>query len=232
MTSPASPAAIQLDQVRFAYHAKASAVLDIPHWQVLPQQKMFVAGASGSGKSTLLNLLAGALTPDSGSVSLLGTRFSALSGRAKDKFRARHIGVVFQQFNLIPYLSVADNILAAAHFSGTLTRQTCEQAAELLSRLQLPDTVLQTAASRLSVGQQQRVAIARALINQPELVIVDEPTSALDADARDTFMALLLELAANSAVVFVSHDTSLAHYFDAQVSMTSLNQAHPRSEAS
>ena len=186
---------------------------------------MFLSGPSGSGKSTLLNLLCGTLTPTAGNIALLGQPFSSLSNRQRDKFRARNIGVVFQQFNLVPYLSVAQNISAAAYFSGkgNCSQKVLANTCELLDRLQLPSHVLHAKADALSIGQQQRVAIARALTNSPQLLIVDEPTSALDADARDSFMALLKEVASDSTMIFVSHDNAMERYFDRHCRISELS---------
>ncbi|MEE3131735.1 MAG: ATP-binding cassette domain-containing protein, partial [Pseudomonadota bacterium] len=156
---------------------------------------------------------------------LLAQPFSALSNRQRDKFRARNIGVVFQQFNLIPYLSVAQNINAAVYFASTNVSKTASDAKlrHLLDKLQLPSHVLHAKADALSIGQQQRVAIARALINDPQLLIVDEPTSALDTDARDSFMSLLKDVAGESTMIFVSHDKAMESYFDRHCSMSELN---------
>jgi putative ABC transport system ATP-binding protein len=147
-----------------------------------------------------------------------------MSGRQRDKFRAQHIGVVFQQFNLIPYLSVMKNIQLANYFASSGNKAIEESAKALLSKLKLPLTTLDKRSSELSVGQQQRVAIARALINAPEILLVDEPTSALDMSARDAFMQVLIETcdAANTTMVFVSHDMSLKDYFKASVAMPEL----------
>ena len=133
--------------------------------------------------------------------------------------------MVFQQFNLIPYLSVAQNISAAAYFSGkgNSSQKVLANTCELLDRLQLPSHVLHAKADALSIGQQQRVAIARALINSPQLLIVDEPTSALDADARDSFMALLKEVASDSTMIFVSHDNAMERYFDRHFRISELS---------
>ncbi|WP_218353304.1 ABC transporter ATP-binding protein [Alteromonas lipotrueiana] len=220
-----SSVAIQLDNIVFSYPGTSQPVLAIDHWHVAKGAHVFVEGASGSGKSTLLNLITGTLTPTSGSLSLLNTPFSELSARKKDKFRAQHIGVVFQQFNLIHYLSVAQNIEAAAYFAGRKQHYTINNAAAMLDKLQLPDSLLHQKASTLSVGQQQRIAIARALINHPQIVIVDEPTSALDANARDKFMQLLLSTAKDATLLFVSHDTSLSHHFSHHFKMENLNSA-------
>ena len=187
-------------------------------------ERIFLHGPSGTGKSTLLNLLAGILLPSSGSIDILGERLNTLSARQRDKWRARHIGVVFQQFNLVPYLNAVDNIQLAAHFGGSLNAE--DRAKDLLLAFGINSDHHSNTASQLSLGQQQRVAIARALINQPELLIVDEPTSALDTQNRDAFIALLLEQATrhNTTLIFVSHDLSLASEFSRVEALSTINQ--------
>lgn len=198
----------------------------IDSWRVESGQKVFLYGPSGSGKSTLLNVLAGIVRPQQGSVRLLNQDFSQLSARKRDQFRARHIGVVFQQFNLVPYLSVLDNILLAAHFANKPKSEVEQRAREFLHRLALEPNSLAQRADSLSVGQQQRIAIVRALINSPEILIADEPTSALDSDTRDHFMELLLDCISESGttLVFVSHDRSLMSHFSNTLNLLELNQ--------
>lgn len=223
---------IQLDNLVFSWPRQKTPVLSIPHWQVERGERVFLHGPSGGGKSTLLNLLAGLLLPQQGRVKILQTELQRLSGRARDRFRAQHIGLVFQQFNLIPYLDVETNILLGAHFNPA-RRAACLSPAALLERLALPATLLHQPASQLSVGQQQRVAVARALINAPALIIADEPTSALDSDTRDAFIRLLLDCAGaqNSTLIFVSHDRTLAPYFTRHEQLAQLNQATPVQES-
>ncbi len=197
-------------------------VLNIPALRLMPGQHLFVRGASGSGKTTLLNLLAGVLPLQQGEIWLGSRQLQPASAALRDRMRAQQIGVVFQQLNLIPYLSVLDNVLLGQAFAG---RQADLPRARLLLRsLQLPETLWSAPALQLSVGQQQRVAIARALLGKPTLLIADEPTSALDADNRDAFMQLLLQEAADagSTVIFVSHDKALARYFQFQLDMSRL----------
>ena len=217
--------AIEVSNLQFSYTKESPPIIDIKAWQVSQGEHVFLSGPSGSGKSTLLNLLCGTLTPTQGDIALLAQPFSALSNRQRDKFRARNIGVVFQQFNLIPYLSVAQNINAAVYFASTNVSKTASDAKlrHLLDKLQLPSHVLHAKADALSIGQQQRVAIARALINDPQLLIVDEPTSALDTDARDSFMSLLKDVAGESTMIFVSHDKAMESYFDRHCSMSELS---------
>ena len=191
----------------------------------------FLYGPSGCGKSTLLGLMAGVLVAQHGSVSLLGRDWAAQRGGSRDARRADHVGVIFQQFNLLPYLSVLDNVLLPCRFSALRSRRCTggpvAAAQALLQQVGLPAALWVRPAAALSVGQQQRVAAARALIGAPELVIADEPTSALDAALRDEFMTLLLGQcrAAGSTLVFVSHDERLAARFDEQLSLPALNQA-------
>ncbi|MEW9799275.1 ABC transporter ATP-binding protein [Alteromonas sp. CYL-A6] len=218
--------ATHINALTFSYGKQQPVVLDIPHWQIPRGQHIFLSGDSGSGKSTLLNLIAGTLTPTSGDITLMDAPFSVLPARRRDRLRAEHIGIVFQQLNLISYLTVQDNIAAAAYFAGRDYQHLETRIAALLDQLALPERVLKQQASELSVGQQQRVAIARALINAPALLIVDEPTSALDTRARDAFMDVLITTAADSAMLFVSHDPGLAGHFSHQQTMTALNRAH------
>jgi putative ABC transport system ATP-binding protein len=170
-------------------------------------------------------------------VSLLGSDWAAMSGARRDAFRADHVGYIFQQFNLLPYLSVEDNVLMACRFSKLRHQRAVAAsgaaiacARELLTGVGLDAGLWTRKASELSVGQQQRVAAARALIGAPEVVIADEPTSALDAAMRDGFMRLLRRecARAGSALVFVSHDERLAGSFDQVVSLPTVNRAATR----
>ena len=220
--------AIQIENCQFRYHPDSDkALLQIAHLRVEKGETVFVYGPSGSGKSTLLNLLAGILLPQQGNISLDNVIVNRLSHRKRDAFRARHIGMVFQRFNLIPYLTVADNIKLASHFSLRDKQYLQQRRDGLLNALQLDPEILMRPASQLSVVQQQRVAIVRALINEPELLIVDEPTSALDSDARDSFVDLLLDQikAAQATLLFVSHDRSLARHFSRQLDIQSFVDA-------
>ncbi len=225
--------AVLVESLLFSYVA-SKPIIEIKKWQLGKSEHVFLYGPSGCGKSTLLNLIAGILAPQEGKVSVLGTDIATLKTSKRDRFRAQNIGVVFQQFNLVPYLSVLDNILLAMHFAndtsaktvamkGDLTRQ--QRIAAMLHALQLPSDCILQKASELSVGQQQRVAIARALINKPDVLIVDEPTSALDAAAKDAFMQVLTDTAisSNAALIFVSHDQSLAKHFKRVESLTDIN---------
>lgn len=226
MTNISEQPALLLRDVKYAYDKQAPLILDIPEWRVERGARVFLRGASGSGKSTLLNLLAGMLVASEGEVQVAGSNMKQLSARQRDRFRAQHIGVVFQQFNLIPYLSVMDNVLLAANFAGGLSKDTEQTAKRLFAQVNIPQSLYQQKAMHLSIGQQQRVAIVRALLNSPDLLLVDEPTSALDADNRDAFMRLLLEVveAQAASLVFVSHDLNLAAYFETTLELASINR--------
>lgn len=225
--------AIDLTDIRFRWQKKLPAVLDIPSLVIESGESVFLHGPSGSGKSTLLGLLGGVLLPETGSVSLLGRELTAMNGRARDRFRADHIGFLFQQFNLVPYLSVLENILLPCRFSA-FRRERVETEAplvsvakKLLTELDLAPVLWQRQASTLSVGQQQRVAMARALIGRPEIIIADEPTSALDVERQNAFLDLLLRSCAETSatLLFVSHDHRLAEKFTREIALQTINHA-------
>ena len=176
-------------------------------------------GASGTGKSTLLSVISGTLLPDQGSVEIAKTEITNLSASARDRFRAEQLGVIFQQFNLLPFGSVADNILLPLRFAPirrNRVKDAKSEVARLCAALGLPVDIVREKASSLSVGQQQRVAVARALIGHPPLIIADEPTSALDINSQDAFLDLLFTQAQTqgTSVVLVSHDEKLGPRFD------------------
>jgi putative ABC transport system ATP-binding protein len=189
---------------------------------------VLLLGPSGSGKSTLLGLLCGTLRPDAGQVRLQGQNLAALRGAALDRLRAETFGVIFQQFNLLPYATGLDNVLLPLRFApGRRARVAtpAEEALRLLEGLGLPADLMRRApAARLSVGQQQRVAVARAMIGRPPVILADEPTSALDAAAQDGFLGLLFEqcAATGAALLMVSHDARLADRFDRVVEMDAI----------
>lgn len=220
--------AVELANVAFSWPGAERAVVEIASLRIVRGERIFLRGPSGSGKSTLLNLLAGVLMPRSGRIRVLGTDLAALRGAARDGFRADHIGYIFQLFNLIPYLSVLENVCLPCGFSRVRKANAQraagmdDEARRLLAHLDVGDAdVLQRAVTRLSVGQQQRVAAARALIGAPELVLADEPTSSLDADRRAAFLELLFRECkrAGATLVFASHDLSLAPLFDRTVEL-------------
>ena len=222
--------AIDLRRLRFRYGG-GPWVLDIPELTLERGTRAFLFGPSGSGKTTLLGVLAGVLEAEEGEVRVLGEDLASLSGAQRDAFRAEHIGYVFQMFNLIPYLSVLDNIALPARMNaerrarldGAGVRET---AAQLADHLQIGD-LLKKPVTELSVGQQQRVAACRALIGSPELIVADEPTSSLDFDRREAFLQLLFQECerAGATLVFVSHDRTLEGMFSRTISLPDVNKA-------
>lgn len=229
MTAPI----VHLSDLKFAWPG-GPALLQIEAFDLRPGERFFLRGPSGSGKSTLLGLIAGVLDPQGGEVSVLGQDLTQLSGAQRDRLRADHLGVIFQMFNLVPYLSVIQNVVLPCRFSArrmaeaTVNGAIEDEARRLLARLGLDDPeLLSRKVTDLSVGQQQRVAVARALIGKPALIIADEPTSALDADTRDRFIELLSEEAQNTgaALLFVSHDGALAPLFDRALDLAEINAA-------
>ncbi|MCG8414071.1 MAG: ABC transporter ATP-binding protein [Pseudomonadales bacterium] len=222
--------AISITNLHYTWPGAERPTLDVPDFQVACGESVFLRGASGSGKSTLLSLLAGILAAPADSVRILDTDIASLTARKRDRFRAEHIGIVFQQFNLIPFLTVGQNLKLAARFTGKSGQAVENRSVELVESLQLHPDLLQRPADQLSVGQQQRVAIARAFINSPEIILADEPTSALDADAKDHFVRLLLSIRESTgcAVVFASHDNSLADMFETKVALADINKVKPQ----
>lgn len=241
MASATDTALLSIRDLRFGWPGHEALII-IDNFQIAHGEHVFLEGPSGSGKSTLLGLIAGVLTPTAGSISIADTDIASQSHAARDRFRAEHIGIVFQLFNLLPYLSLIANVALPCEMSARRKERAIArsgsveaEAQRILARLGIADeSMLKRTVSDLSVGQQQRVAAARALIGEPDLIIADEPTSALDANTRDAFMALLMEEAnlANAGLLFVSHDASLGQRFGRKISLNNLNQAAPAKVAS
>jgi putative ABC transport system ATP-binding protein len=222
--------ALQISRLRFRWPGQGHEVLQLAHMALPRSGRLLVYGDSGCGKSTLLSLAAGVVLPSAGEVSLLGQAWHELSVRERERRRADHVGYVFQQFNLLPYLSVIDNVMLPCQLSlrrASRCAQPRQAAQHLLAALDLDPSLWSRPAAQLSVGQQQRVAAARALIGQPELVIADEPTSALDERRRDAFMQLLIEQCqqAGSALLFVTHDERLQAYFEHTLHLPSATES-------
>ena len=227
---PAAAPAVELSALRFGYRPGRD-VLSIDHLRIDRGETVFLHGPSGSGKTTLLGILAGVLQATSGQVKVLGQDFTTMSSGARDAFRASHLGYVFQMFNLIPYLSVRENILLPirldAHRRAKLGTVPLDKAVrDIAGELDIVD-LLDAPIAELSVGQQQRVAAARALIGAPEVIVADEPTSALDTDRREQFLQLLFASCrhAGATLVFVSHDHTLMPMFSRTVELADINRA-------
>jgi len=223
---------LQAQNLRFGYEP-GQTLIDIGNFTIRKGESIFLRGPSGSGKSTLLGLIGGVLTPDAGSISISGQHITDISAGQRDQIRADHLGIIFQQFNLLPYLSVIQNCALPCQFSAIRKKRAIKMsgtvlaaARTLVTALGLSQEHLSRPVGELSVGQQQRVAVARALIGGPDLIIADEPTSALDHDNRDKFIELLNSQrdAFGSSLLFVSHDNTLASHFDRSESLNDLNQ--------
>lgn len=217
--------ALTLKQVAFHWSRRAAFGLSVPDFSIERGARVLLLGESGSGKSTLLSLICGINAPQQGEIGVGGTVMGTLRPAARDRFRAEQIGIVFQQFNLLPYASPMDNILLPLRFAPERRARVGDAqsaALALTDALGLGrDLIMSSTADRLSVGQQQRVAVARALIGAPSLIIADEPTSALDAGSQANFLDLLFAqcAAAGSTLLMVSHDERLAPRFDRNVRM-------------
>ena len=226
---------IQINKLRFSWKGQTYDTLSIDQMSIAKGEHVLLRGESGSGKTTLLNLLAGILSPKAGKLSLLGEDLHAMKPAKRDRFRADHLGIIFQQFNLLPYLSVIDNVTLPCQFSARRRNKAGDQqqtAIRLLNHLGLENALYHRSVSDLSVGQQQRVAAARALIGQPEIIIADEPTSSLDTNKRDDFLNLLFQEAdaQNSTILFVSHDPAISEHFSKVIELSDINRVSGASE--
>jgi len=225
--------AVRLSDVRFGWDTEE--LISIGEFAVPRGQRVFIEGPSGCGKSTLLGLIGGVTVPRGGSVTVLGERVSELSPRGRDRFRADHIGIVFQLFNLVPYLSMLENVRLPCRFSSRRRGRVSEEGSDiqaeafrLLNALGLgAPELLERPVTELSIGQQQRVAAARALMGRPEILIADEPTSALDEAARGQFLELVMKEcdASETTLLLVSHDARLAPLFERHVSFGDINRS-------
>ena len=224
---------LEIKNLSFRWKNSDSLLLDMPEFNVKKHEHVFLQGPSGSGKSTLLGLIGGILVSESGELKLLGQDIKNLSRSGRDSFRVDHVGFIFQLFNLLPYLSIEENVMLPLSFSSIRAKNTgktkidqLNETERLLKSLGLEDQLAKkNPVTDLSVGQQQRVAAARALIGNPELIIADEPTSALDSDLRYSFLEILFSECkkAGSTLLFVSHDSTLSNLFSRKISMDEIN---------
>jgi putative ABC transport system ATP-binding protein len=201
---------VEISDVTKRYDSGVQPAVDQVSLTVGTGEAMAIMGPSGSGKSTLLNLMAGLDRPTSGSIYVAGERIDRLSETALARFRRRQVGMIFQFFNLLDDLTVADNILLPAQLAGIPRAQARRQASQLMERLQISQHASAYPA-RLSGGERQRVAIARALVNAPDLLLADEPTGALDTATGEEIGDLLMELnKEGQSLVMVTHNPDLA----------------------
>jgi putative ABC transport system ATP-binding protein len=221
--------AVHMQDLSFGYEPHTP-IVRVKEFYIEKGKRVFLHGSSGSGKTTLLGLIAGVLLPQQGTCEVLGKELTQLSLSARDRHRGSEMGYIFQSFNLIPYLSVKENIdLPCRVHTKRRKRITApsleEEVVRIAERLDLAEH-LHRGVTKLSTGQQQRVAIARAVIGRPRLVIADEPTSSLDCDRQERFLRLLLEVCdeARATLIFVSHDRSLMSHFDERIAISDINQ--------
>lgn len=223
--------AIHLQNVMFGYD-RQTPVLHVDGLTVKTGKRVFLYGPSGSGKTTLLGLITGILQPQQGSCKVLGKEMTRMSMSARDQLRGSEMGYIFQSLNLIPYLTVRQNVALPCQVhkrrrKNIVAPTVAEEVERLIKRLEL-ETHLDRDVKKLSTGQQQRVAIARAVIGKPSLVLADEPTSSLDTDRQQAFLELLFEVCneANATLVFVSHDRSMMSLFDEQIALDEISRVH------
>jgi len=207
---------IQIESLKFQYHDNGF-YLSVPHFAVRAGEKVAVVGPSGSGKTTLLNLLAGILTPMAGSIQVDETSVSDLNDAGRRDFRIRNIGFVFQDFELLDYLSILDNILHPYRITSALklTGQVCQRAIFLAEQMGVAGQ-LKKHPGKLSQGEKQRVAICRALLPQPRLILADEATGNLDPDNKTLILDLLFNAVSDhdATLLAVTHDHELLKRFD------------------
>lgn len=198
-------------------------ILDVPRLELAAGEQVVIRGRSGGGKTTLLNVIAGLATADGGKVVVQNIDVSRLPEAARDRFRARHIGFVFQTFNLLAGFSALENVLLGMTFTGQ--RNDPRRATELLGRVGLGHRLTHKPAA-LSVGEQQRVAVARALVNRPVLLLADEPTANIDPAHQQQVIDLLREVcrAENVAMLLVTHSSEVAGLFDRVEHLENINR--------
>jgi putative ABC transport system ATP-binding protein len=214
-----------LENVKKAYrepNGERLPILDVPHFAIEPGEQVVIRGRSGCGKTTLLSAIAGLTQIDAGSVQLRGVEITRLAEAGRDRFRARHIGFVFQTFNLLPGFSAIENVVLGMTFTGQKTDRG--RAADLLGQVGLGHRLTHKPAA-LSVGEQQRVAVARALANQPSLLLADEPTANVDPGHQQQVVDLLREACRreNVALLLVTHADEVADQFERVLDFAEIN---------
>jgi putative ABC transport system ATP-binding protein len=198
-------------------------ILDIPRLEVSTGEQLVIRGRSGGGKTTLLNAIAGLTTVDAGRISVNGIDITRIPEVGRDRFRARHVGFVFQTFNLLPGFSALENVLLGMTFTGQ--PRDPARATDLLARVGLGHRLTHKPAA-LSVGEQQRVAVARALVNRPVLLLADEPTANIDPAHQQQVIDLLRDVCRgeNVAMLLVTHADDVANQFERVVHLEELNR--------
>jgi putative ABC transport system ATP-binding protein len=199
----------------FRSDAVVTPVLKGVNLEITPGEMFYIIGPSGCGKTTLISVLCGTLNADYGSVQVLGHDLRKMKDKHITRFRAQRVGFVFQQFNLIPTLTITENVAVPLRLQGKTSRVARDAAAAMLERVGL-GAKLNDRPAKLSGGQQQRVAIARALVHQPALIVCDEPTSALDSETGRQIMELLKPQPGDHprTVIIVTHDPRIYQHAD------------------
>jgi len=200
---------------------KPITIIDIPDFSLGDGIHAGLRGESGTGKTTLLHLISGMTTPDSGQIEVLGTELNRLSESERDRFRANHIGYVFQSFNLLDAFTALENVMLGMMFADKGTNRA--KAEKLLSTVGLHDR-MHYKPSQLSVGQQQRVCIARAVANDPEILLADEPTGSLDPKTSREVLDLLIKISENKMLLVVSHEENVLNRFPEKMDLTEINK--------
>ena len=210
---------ISIDNLKYSYSDGSSFGMNIKSFALKKGERLLIHGESGLGKSTLLNLISGTIQPHSGKINVLGKEISGMTGYSRDKIRGDHFGIVFQTFNLLPYISVEKNIIMGLVFSKRKKEKVDNidnKIKTLMEGLSLDYNKLKNRNSlELSIGQQQRVAVARALIGDPEIILADEPTSSLDSQNQKIFLDLLFKSLdkKEQGLVMVSHNKDILKNF-------------------
>jgi len=214
-------------EVAFPVGGQPLTVISISHWEIESGAHVAVCGPSGCGKTTFLHVISGLLSPTRGTLQVCGNNLERMKEAELDRFRARHIGYIFQSFNLLRGFTALENVLLGMTFSGR--KGGPADAADLLKRVGLAKR-MRHYPSQLSIGEQQRVAVARAVAHGPELILADEPTGSLDPANSDAVINLLREICFEKGctLILVSHEESINSRFEQRVSFLELNQQHDR----
>ena len=220
--------ALEINDLLFEWKNKKDFSLKIKKLNIQTKKKIIIFGKSGSGKSTLLNLISGILSPIKGKLTVNNVQINKLPQKKKDEFRANNIGVIFQQFNIIDYISPIQNILLPCYFTRFKKESKSyfyKRTFDLAQKLDINESILlQNNSKELSVGQKQRIAILRAIVNKPFLILADEATSALDEKNKKDFLELLFSICNEEKITLLmaSHDTTLKKKFDTFINLETI----------